>query len=57
MDELNISSHFSKTVRFRLLRIFNGLLQTKSVKKYNILTEKLQDEKNNKFTSRKMKKL
>ena len=29
---------FLKSVIFRILRIFNGLLQTKSVKKY-ILTE------------------
>ena len=29
---------FFKSVKFRILRIFNGLLQTKSVKKY-ILTE------------------
>ena len=37
--------HFFKTVIFRLLQIFNGLLQKKSVKKY-ILTELLQDEIN-----------
>ena len=38
-----------------LLRIFNGLLQTKSVKKY-ILSEQLQDEKNIKFTEKKGEK-
>ena len=41
--------HFFRAVIFRILRIFNGLLQTKIVKKY-ILTEQLQDVKNNKFT-------
>ena len=45
----NSTRHFCKTLTFRILRIFNGLLQTKSVKKY-ILTEFLEDEKKNKFT-------
>ena len=45
----NSTRHFFKTVIFRILRIFNGLLQTRSVKKY-ILTEQLQDEKSNQFT-------
>ena len=46
---------FLKTVIFRILRIFKGLLQTKSVKKY-ILPEQLQDAKNNKFTEKKNEK-
>ena len=40
----NSTSHFFKTAIFRVLRIFNGLLETKSIKNY-ILTEQLQDEK------------
>ena len=38
---------FFKSVILQILRIFNRLLLTKSVKKY-ILTEQLQDKKNKK---------
>ena len=41
-----------KTVILRNLGIFNGLLQTKNVKKY-VQPEQLQDGKNNKFTEKK----
>ena len=48
--------HFFTTVIFPILRIFNRLLQTKSVKKY-ILTDQLKDVKNNKFTQNQKKKI
>ena len=46
---------YFETVIYRLLRIFNELLQAKSIKKY-IQLEQLQNEKSNKFTQKKDEK-
>ena len=42
-------------IQIRVLGIFNGLLQTRSVKKY-ILREQLHVKNNNKFTEKKDEK-
>ena len=64
----NTMSHFFNIEIFRVLRIFNGILQTKSVETLwwivrfgtictIILPEQLQDEKNNRFAEKNHEKV